>query len=73
MIHPEPFVVQVEITALQASSVVNVTGSKAQVIEPHVVVIAFQAHVTVDDPNTGILLQSDAVVNPLQVDGFDLH
>ena len=45
VMHPAPFVVQVEIIVLQAPSVINVTGSKAHVKETQVVVAAFQAHV----------------------------
>ena len=45
VMHPAPFVVQVEIIVLQAPSVVKVTGNKAQVKETQVVEAAFQAHV----------------------------
>ena len=71
--HPAPLVVQVEITALQVLSDVNVTGSKAQVNGSHVVVAAFQAQVNVVDPPKGVLLHSDAFIKPPQVVGFDLH
>ena len=71
--HPAPLVVQVEITALQVLSDVNVTGSKAQVNGTHVVVAAFQAHVKVVDPTKGVLLHSDAFNKPPQVVGLDLH
>ena len=71
--HPAPFVVQVEITALQAPSVVNVTGSKAHVNGTQVVEAAFQAQVNVVDPVNGVLLHSDAVVKPPQVEGLVLH
>ena len=60
-------------TALQVPSVVNVTGSKAQVNGTQVVVEAFQAQVNVVEPVKGVLLHSDAVVKPPQVDGFVLH
>ena len=73
MTHPAPLVVQVEITALQAPSVVNVTGSNAQVRGIQVVVAALQAHVGDVYPTNGVLLHSEAVVNPPQVDGFVLH
>ena len=71
--HPAPLVVHVEITALQALSVVNVTGSNAHVNGTHVVVAAFQAQVNVVDPVNGVLLHSDAVVKPPQVEGLVLH
>ena len=71
--HPAPVVVQVEITALHALSVVNVIGSNAQVKGIQVVVGAAQAQVGVVAPIIGILLQSDAVVNPPQLDGLVLH
>lgn len=45
VMHPAPLVVQVEMIALQAPSVINVTGSKAQVKETQVVEAAFQAQV----------------------------
>ena len=45
VMHPAPLVVQVEIIALQAPSVINVTGSNAQVKGPQVVETGFQAHV----------------------------
>ena len=73
MTHPAPVVVQVEITALQALSDVNVIGSDEQVYGLQVVVEASQAQVGVVAPKIGLLLQSDAVVYPPQVDGFDLH
>ena len=71
--HPAPFVVQVEITALQAESVVSVTGSKAQVNGTQVVDAAFHAQVNVVDPVNGVLLHSDAVVKPPHVEGLVLH
>ena len=71
--HPALLVVHVEMTALQALSDVNVTGSKAQVNGTHVVVAAFHAQVNVVDPANGVLLHSDAVVKLPQVDGFVLH
>ena len=73
VIHPAPLVVHVEMTALQELSDVNVTGSKAHVNGTHVVVAAFQAQVNVVEPVNGVLLQSDAFVNPPQVVGLDLH
>ena len=45
VMHPAPFVVQVEIIAPQAPSVINVTGSNAQVKGTQVVEAALQAHV----------------------------
>ena len=71
--HPAPLVVHVEITALQVLSDVNVTGSKAQVNGPQVVVAAFQAQVKAVYPVKGVLLHSDAVVKPAHVEGFVLH
>ena len=73
MTHPAPFVVQVEITALQPESVVSVTGSNAHVNGTHVVVAAFHAQVIAVEPVNGVLLHSDAVVKPPQVDGLDLQ
>ena len=73
VMHPAPLVVQVEIIALQAPSVVNVTGSKAQFKGTQVVEAAFQAHVIYDEPSNGILLHSDAVEKPAQVEGLVLH
>ena len=73
VIHPAPLVVHVEITALQALSVVNVTGNKAQVNVVHVFERAFQAHANDVEPVNGVLLHSDAVVNPPQVAGLVLH
>ena len=54
--HPLPFVVQVEIAAEQAESVVSVTGNRAQVRGPQVDEAWFQAQVTVVDPEIGTLL-----------------
>ena len=71
--HPTPFVVQVEMIALQVLSVVNVIGSKAQVYGTQVVVAAFQAQVKVVDLAKGVLLHSEAFNKPPQVVGFDLH
>ena len=71
--HPAPFVVQVEMTALHPESVVSVTGSNAQVNGTQVVVAAFHAQVNVVDPVNGVLLHSDAVVKPPQVEGLVLH
>ena len=51
--HPAPFVVQVEITVLQALSDVKVAGSKSQVTGIHVDVEVFQAQVYVIDPFIG--------------------
>ena len=73
VIHPAPFVVQVEMTALQVLSDVNVTGSKAQVNGTQSVVAAFQAQVNVVEPVKGVLLHSEAVVKPPQVEGLVLH
>ena len=73
MTHPAPVVVQVEITALQALSDVNVIGSNAQVKGIQVVVETSQAQVGVVAPIIGILLHSDAVVNPPQEAGLVLH
>ena len=73
MTQPAPVDVQVEIIALQALSVVNVTGSKAQVKGMQLVVAAFHAHVSVVEPANGVLLHSDALLKPPQVEGFVLH
>ena len=73
MTHPAPVVVQVEITALQALSDVNVTGSYEQVEGIQVVVEASHEHVGIVAPIIGVLLQSDAVLNSPHVDGFVLH
>ena len=73
MIHPAPLVVQVEMTALQVLSDVNVTGSKAHVNGTQVVVAAFQAQVNVVEPVNGVLLHSDAVEKTPQVEGLVLH
>ena len=73
VMHPAPLVVQVDITALQVLSVVKVTGSKAHVNGTHADVEAFQPQVNVVDPVNGVLLHSDAVVNPPHVDGLVLH
>ena len=71
--HPAPLVVQVEITELQAESVVSVTGSNAHVNGTHVVVEAIHPHVNNVDPAKGVLLHSDAVVKPPQFDVFVLQ
>ena len=71
--HPAPLVVQVDITVLQAASVVKLTGNKAQVKGTQVVVTASHAQVNAIEPDNGVLLQSDAVVNSPQVEGFVLH
>ena len=54
--HPAPFVVQVEIAAEQAESVVSVTGNRAQVKLTQEFETVLQAHVTVVDPEIGTLL-----------------
>ena len=70
---PAPFVVQVEITALQDESDVSVTGRRAHVKGTQVVVEAFHPQVNVEEPAMGVLLHSEAVVKPPQVKGFVLH
>ena len=54
--HPAPFVVQVEIAAEQAESVVSVIGNRAQVKLTHDDETVLQAQVTVVDPEIGTLL-----------------
>lgn len=56
MTHPAPLVVQVEIAAVQAESVVSVTGNRAQVKLTHDDETVLQAQVTVVDPEIGTLL-----------------
>ena len=73
MTHPAPVVVQVDIIALQALSVVNVIGSYAQVKGMQAVVETSQPQVGVVAPTIGVLLHSVAVVNPPHAEGFVLH
>ena len=73
VIHPAPFVVQVDITALQVLSDVNVTGSKAHVKGIQVVVATFHPQVNEVDPANGVLLHSVGVLKLPQVVGFYLH
>ena len=56
MTHPAPFVVQVEIIAEQAESVVSVTGNRAQVKLTHDDETVLQPQFTVVAPEIGTLL-----------------